>query len=224
MKILTFDTSLNKTYITFGEDDKIIVSKEICSDGEKFHSAYLVLEIISILKSQNLTMQEIDAAGVNIGPGSFTGIRICTVIARVAAQQTGMKVVPVPSLEILAKINNTDKNSLVLLDARKQKAYTAQYDCRGKQISPPQTVNYDEIKQIADDEKFVIITDKAMSKLLAEREIASINYEESNYPLGKYLYEITRDKLKSGDDFYWAKVKPLYIQPPSITMPKKAGA
>ena len=35
MKILTFDTSLNKTYITYGVDHKIIIKKEICSDSEK---------------------------------------------------------------------------------------------------------------------------------------------------------------------------------------------
>ena len=101
MKILTFDTSLNKTYITYGEDEKIIISKAIKSSDEKYHSAYLVPEIINILKEQNITMQNIDAIGINEGPGSFTGIRICTVIARVAAQQLNINVVPVPSLEIL---------------------------------------------------------------------------------------------------------------------------
>ena len=64
MKILTFDTSLNKTYIAYGEDDKILVSKAISSNDEKYHSAYLVPEIVNLLKSQKITMQDLDAIGI----------------------------------------------------------------------------------------------------------------------------------------------------------------
>jgi hypothetical protein len=35
-----------------------------------------------------------------------------------------------------------------------------------------------------------------------------------------YLAEITEEKLKTGNNFNWAKVKPLYIQKPSITISK----
>ena len=222
MKILTFDTSLNKTYISYGEDDKILVSKAICSDDEKYHSAYLIPEIINILKTQNIKMQDIDVIGINEGPGSFTGIRICTVIARVAAQQLNIKVVPTPSLEILSHINKTDKKSLILLDARKNKAYSAIY---GKnEITPPHCITYDEIEEVVKSDDFEVITDNSMYKLLAEKNISSVNYEAEDYPLGEYLYKITYKKQASGGDFHWAKAKPLYIQPPSITMPKKAGA
>ena len=43
MKILTFDTSLNKTYITYGEDEKIITSKAINSSDEKYHSVRMIV-------------------------------------------------------------------------------------------------------------------------------------------------------------------------------------
>lgn len=224
MKILTFDTSLNKTYITYGVDDKIIVKKEICSDSEKYHSAYLIPEIIDILKSENIMLQDIDAIGINEGPGSFTGIRICTVIARTAAQQLGIKVVPVPSLEILSKINSTDKKSLVVLDARKQKAYIAIYNGDEVVISP-KSINIDELSDLVAQDEYQIITDFSMHEKLQKMEISSVNYEADDYPLGKFLYEIVYKKLQNPEnDYFWAKVKPLYIQPPSITPPKKVGA
>ena len=169
-------------------------------------------------------MQDINVIGINEGPGSFTGIRICTVIARVAAQQLNIKVVPTPSLEILSYINKCSKKSLILVVARKNKAYSAIYDKNHEEIIPPHCITYDEIENVVKSDDFAVITDNSMYKLLAEKNLSSVNYEAEDYPLGEYLYKITYKKQASDKDFHWAKAKPLYIQPPSITMSKKAGA
>lgn len=223
MKILTFDTSLNKTYITYGEDENIIFSKILSSDGEKYHSAYLIPELLDLFKKENITFSDIDVIGINEGPGSFTGIRICTVIARTAAQQTAEKVVPVPSLEILARINTGRKKSLVLLDARKNKVYAAIYNNSGDVIKSPYALNIDDLENLINSDDFTIITDSSMYSKLLEKNINSVNYEADNYELGKYLYRIICEKIKTDTDFHWAQAKPLYIQPPSITKPKKVG-
>lgn len=223
MKILTFDTSLNKTYITYGEDENIIFSKILSSDEEKYHSAYLIPELLDLFKKQNITFNDIDVIGINEGPGSFTGIRICTVIARTAAQQTEGKVVPVPSLEILSRINTGNKKSLVLLDARKNKVYAAIYNNSGDVVKAPHALNVEDLQDLINSDNFTIITDSSMHAKLLEKNINSTNYEADNYELGKYLYRIICEKIKTDTDFHWAKAKPLYIQPPSITMPKKVG-
>ena len=104
MKILAFDTCLDKTYITLCDDDKIIKSEIICSDGENYHSAYLISTIVKVLKEAGLTTNDIDMIATDIGPGSFTGIRACVTVARVLAQQLNIKAVGVSSLEILSEI------------------------------------------------------------------------------------------------------------------------
>ena len=121
MKILAFDTCLDKTYITLAEDDKVLRSETIVSDGQNYHSAYLISTIVKVLKELNLTPKDIDMIATDIGPGSFTGIRACTTVARVLAQQLDIKAVGISSLEILSKI--LGGNDLVALDARKNKAY-----------------------------------------------------------------------------------------------------
>ena len=121
MNILAFDTCLDKTYITLGRDKDIIKSELILSDGENYHSAYLISTIVKILKEAGLTPKDIDMIATDIGPGSFTGIRACVTVARVLAQQLDIKAAGVSSLEILSKILGGD--DLVALDARKNKAY-----------------------------------------------------------------------------------------------------
>ena len=212
MRILTFDTALNKTYISLSENDIIIENPVIENREDKYHSAFLIQEIAQILKRNNLKMQDIDALGINIGPGSFTGIRACTTVGRVIAQQINAKLAGVSSLEILSKIN--ESKTLVTLDARKNCAYAAIYE-KGDEIESPKLLKIEELVEKA--KNYTVISDTAMFNKLKENDIESVNYETGNYPLNEYLAKITYEKLLNGNnDFNWAKVKPLYIQPPSI--------
>jgi len=220
MKTLTFDTSLNKTYITLSEDVNVIDSRILDSTDEKYHSAYLIPSIVDVLKKNNITMQDIKAIGTNIGPGSFTGIRVCNTIARVFAQALDIKLLGFSSLEILSKLNTTKKTTLVLLDARKEKVYEAIYSKEGKELKAPCATLKEDILNYNLDEYF-IVTDNSIKNFLAENGVSATSYEEKEYELGKYLATLTSDKLKKSDDnFNWAEVKPLYIQPPSISKPK----
>lgn len=212
MRFLTFDTALDKTYISLSEDNKIIEKPIIENSNDKYHSAFLIQEIANILKRNHLKMQDINAIGINIGPGSFTGIRACTTVGRVIAQQINAKLIGVSSLEVLSKIN-TGK-TLVTLDARKNSAYSAVYQ-DGEEIEPPRLLKIEELIEKA--KNITVISDTAIYKKLEENNILTINYEDGNYPLNEYLANIVFERLtKSTDDFNWAKVKPLYIQPPSI--------
>lgn len=201
MKILAFDTCLDKTYITLSEDDKIIESKIILSDGENYHSAYLISTIVEILKSNNLEPKDIDMIATDIGPGSFTGIRACTTVARVLAQQLDIKAVGVSSLEILSKI--LGGNDLVALDARKNKAYI--FD--GKILG---AIELEEVDKIVKGRK--VISDNSLFKRLKENASEVVSYQQGEYSLGEILAKLALEKQETD----WRKLKPLYIQPPPV--------
>lgn len=201
MKILGFDTCLDKTYITLADDEKIIKSEVISSDGENYHSAYLISAIVKVLKDNGLTPKDIDMVTTDVGPGSFTGIRACTTVARVLAQQLNIKAVGVSSLEILSKILGGD--DLVALDARKNKAYI--YD--GKILGAVELEKVDEIVK-----NRTVITDNSLLERLVTKAEKAISYQALSYPLGEILIKIALTK-EEGD---WKKLKPLYIQPPPV--------
>lgn len=71
------------------------------------------------MHENNIEPKDLDAIGTNVGPGSFTGIRACTTVARMMAQQLDIKACGISSLEILEQINPTQKPTMVALDARK---------------------------------------------------------------------------------------------------------
>ena len=201
MKILAFDTCLDKTYITLAEDDKILKNEIIVSDGENYHSAYLISTIVKVLKDFGLTPKDIDMIATDIGPGSFTGIRACTTVARVLAQQLGIKAVGVSSLEILSQI--LDSNDLVALDARKNKAYIYDRKILG-------AIELEKVDEMVRGKR--VITDNSLKERIKLNAGEVISYQESDYQLGEILAKLALKKEETD----WRKLKPLYIQPPPV--------
>lgn len=218
MNILGFDTCLDKMYVSGKFNDKLLSSKIIENTQEHYHSAYLISTIRDFLKENALTPQDIDAITINIGPGSFTGIRACTTVARVFAQgvevnKNGLKTVGISSLEILSRLSKHQK-TMVALDARKNMAYVAIFGNKNE-IFAPKALPLDEVKDMIAQNDYEIITDDKLQLVLG-----GTSYQSFNDDLGQYLIQIAEEKLVSGYDTNWRKLLPLYIQPPPVTIKK----
>ena len=202
MITLVFDTCLDKMYVALKKDDKILTSKIVENHDNKYHSAFLISTIKDTLKENDIEPKDIDLIGVNIGPGSFTGIRACVTVARVMAQQLNCKAVGISSLEILSKC--VENSPLVALDARKNCAYLYQDgEIKG-------AVDLEKVKEIINSGKYNVITDDKLQSVLG-----GISYQQQNYPLGEILAELAVEK-SFDDECNWRLLKPLYIQPPPM--------
>jgi len=223
MKILAFDTCLDKMYVALGDGVEILSSEIVETTATTYHSAFLISTIAKVLQDNNLTPQDIDVIATNIGPGSFTGIRACTTVARVMAQQLNLRAVGVSSLEILSRINESEKPftlhsslfTLVALDARKSMAYTAIYE-NGVEIQAPKAILLDDIKKMITEENYFVVTDNKLQSVLG-----GISYQSENYDLGEVLIKIAAEKLKTDYDTNWQTLLPLYIQPPALHVKKE---
>ena len=201
MKILAFDTCLDKMYVVLKDDEHLLASEIVENQGSKYHSAFLISTIQRVLSENNLKPQDLDLIATNIGPGSFTGIRACTTVARVMAQQLSCKVVGVSSLEILAKSLGCD-NPLVALDARKNSAYLyVDGEIKGE-------IHLEEVKSLIESGKYKVLTDDKLQPILG-----GVSYQQEKLPLGEILAELAQQKDTDGN---WRKLKPLYIQPPPM--------
>ena len=220
MKILAFDTCFSKSYITLSIGSDIIQSKIIESNENNYHSVYLIPEIRNLLVKNNLSVKDLDAIGVNIGPGSFTGIRASVVIARVLCQQFNIKLAGVNSLTVLSNLNKDKNHTTVILDARKNKVYFGEYN-NSSEISPPCLIEKSELLLKIKPNSF-IISDCSIGNFLEQNGINYLNHEQINENYGMYLIKTVQEMLKNRNDGYnWAQVRPLYLQKPSITKPKE---
>jgi len=203
--LLAFDTCLDRTYIGISDNktfsDYIIVENE----GSTYHSAFLISNIREILKRNNLTPNDIKTIATDIGPGSFTGIRACMTVAKVMANQLKLKTIGISSLEILSKINQPEKQQLVLLDARKNKAYAWHNKILG-------AIPIEELKEKVATNEYSIITDDAMFEIFKPICKDIVSYTKIKHNLAKNIIEIANGK----DSSEYKNLEPLYIQPPPI--------
>ena len=206
MILLNFDTALDKTYVALSNDDNLLTSKIIENTEDNYHSAFLISTIKDVLKENNLTPKDVNLIGVNVGPGSFTGIRAALTVAKVMAQELNIKIVPVESLKILSKLSESDKKTLVIMDARRSMAYVY-----GNYEDEIKLLNIDEVKEIIKNDNYQIISDKSMAEHLG---IDSIVYENGNYDLGKILNKLAFENRDNA--ILPNELKALYIQPPPI--------
>jgi len=134
MLILAISTSSKICSVALLEDDKKL--KELNIDNLKTHSENLVPLIDELLVSANKTISEIDLIACDVGPGSFTRIRIGISTAKAIAEVNQIPVVSCSSLEGLSyNIPACSSTLCSLIDARNIQVYCGILDNNHKLIN-----------------------------------------------------------------------------------------
>ncbi len=126
MKVLALETATKAGSIAVMDDDSFI--GEVKLDVSVAHAERVMDSIAWLLKSSSISINEIDAFAVSIGPGSFTGLRIGLSTIKGLAFSTKKPVVPVPTLDAFAaRFPYCSYYICPMLDARKNEVYAALY-------------------------------------------------------------------------------------------------
>ena len=92
------------------------------------HAEHIAQCIKFLLSSNNVSPFDIFCAGIAVGPGSFTGLRIGIAFIKGFFLAQNAKIVSVSSLEALAASwNVTNKNIVCVFDARNNNVYWARF-------------------------------------------------------------------------------------------------
>jgi tRNA threonylcarbamoyladenosine biosynthesis protein TsaB len=125
MKILAIETSTLLGGVAVTDSSSGLIA-EIRLNVKSTHSERLMTEVDHLLTRSMLTVSDIDAFAVSVGPGSFTGLRIGISTAKGFCCATGKPVVAVPTLEAFAWNFPFSRYPVcTLLDARKKEVYAA---------------------------------------------------------------------------------------------------
>jgi len=90
------------------------------------HAAELMPAVARCMDEAGLGWEELDALGVGVGPGMFTGLRIGLATAHGLAAASGVELRPVSSLAALAA--PATGPALAVIDARRDEVFAALYD------------------------------------------------------------------------------------------------
>jgi len=195
MNILALSTSSNVCSVALVKDTLCI--KELNIDDKKTHSEHLMPLIKELLDGQNMSLKNIDLIAVDVGPGSFTGIRIGIGTAKGLAMPNNIPIATVSSLEALAyNAQDTKGHICSLIDARNNQVYCGLFDSE-------YTLCED---YMADD------INNVMSKLKTYDDITFVRDEDNNIHaenVGIAGYRKYASGLKESAD----TIVPLYLRP-----------
>ena len=153
MLVLAIDTATKIGSVAL-YDDKTGVIGEINLYVKVNHSNVIMDAVDSLFKLSGLTIKDVDRIAVTIGPGSFTGIRIGTAIAKGLAYSLKKPIVGVNELDVLAHMGENREDIIVpLIDARKERVYFSKYRYIDNILLREEEYKDGELREILDDLK-----------------------------------------------------------------------
>lgn len=126
MKILCIDTSSKLCSVAILENTTLINKLEL--DNGLTHSETLMPLIKDLLEKSNLSLKYINLLVSDIGPGSFTGIRIGVATCKAFSDSINIPCVGISSLEVLAYNSKNDGIICSTIDCKNDNCYFALYE------------------------------------------------------------------------------------------------
>lgn len=133
--ILALETTDAQASVALFRDGEVV---ETLIDSAQRHEETVMPAVEKLLKEAGIVPKNLTGLAVDIGPGSFTGVRIGVCHTNAMAYALGIPVVGVDALKALAFPHfGQGKPVCALIDARNGNGYGALYDENGEALIPP---------------------------------------------------------------------------------------
>jgi tRNA threonylcarbamoyladenosine biosynthesis protein TsaB len=140
VNLLALETATSVCGVALLRDGVLMAERWV---DERYVAAERLFGFIDeVLQQGGVSVGELSAVAVSIGPGSFTGLRIGLSVAKGLHAATGLEIVPVPTLEALATAGadcaRTGGAAMILaaLDARRNEVYCQLFDIGSDRVAP----------------------------------------------------------------------------------------
>ncbi len=200
MMLLALDTTSAVATAALVRDGSLV--EERSADASRKHAETALPLIDELLEANGVSIGEIDLFAVDIGPGSFTGVRIGVSLVNALAFATGKKIIPVNALLALYEGScEREKPVCAMIDARNKNVYAAIYQA-GREVIAPEGAELD------------VFLRRVPANAVFAGDIHSAN---ATYPTAKDVGRAALDRLDSAEDV----VEPLYLRPSQAERLKK---
>jgi tRNA threonylcarbamoyladenosine biosynthesis protein TsaB len=230
MKVLAIDTAASLCAACVYDAAAMLELGRSVRDIGKGHAEVLmdvIGEALAVTGTRKpaLTLKQIGALAVSVGPGSFTGIRVGVSVARGLALALKIPSVGVGTLEALAfeaREKFGGKSVLAAIDGGRDGTYAAVYDGFGKLAYDPAVVEWATIVELAGGVD--VVAGSAARRIVdtASPDRLLIGPEGPTADIGSYA------RLALAKGFAGDKPRPLYLRAPDarpqahLALPRKS--
>jgi tRNA threonylcarbamoyladenosine biosynthesis protein TsaB len=229
--ILNIDTSTEVCSVSLFNDGKLCAIREN-KEGLN-HSTLLTVYIKETLFSQNVKTKELDAVAISGGPGSYTGLRIGTSVAKGICYAAKLPLIAISPLQAMAGYvaKNAVKHNLTIedntlfcpmIDARRMEVYTAFYNCDNNIVRKvaADIIEHDSYTNFLGKGKVVFFGNgagKCKDTLTHKNAIFIDDIKTSS----EYMGQLSENAFIEKDFVDVAYYEPFYLKDFVATVPKK---
>jgi tRNA threonylcarbamoyl adenosine modification protein YeaZ len=192
---------------------KISNLHEVRWDKRAAHSEIATVKLSELLTITGVTLPELTHVAVNVGPGSFTGIRVGLSLARSLAYSLNLPIAGINSLENLALAKcPADGRVFVALKAVQNFFYCAGFELLNGELRlllEPQSA---EEPRLAELIRSIASSESSSTKVLVETQTSGFEHTSSAPGLLQYVARGAGATVNSSKFSTWQDVEPLYIR------------
>jgi tRNA threonylcarbamoyladenosine biosynthesis protein TsaB len=223
MKVLAIETSGKAGEFAVVDEDRVLSESGIDVAGRLVEKG--VGEVADAIARAGMSLDDLDAVAVSIGPGSFTGLRVGLAIAKGLCFRREIALVGVPTLDAMAEaLRGRAGFTAPVIDARRGEIYFSIYSSDGDAVKrlagylalPPETA-VRRIRRECGDAPVLLAGDALaaygdflVSGLGAGSEPAP---EEAWRPRAAVIGRLGLAMLAEGNVLDPATAEPIYIRP-----------
>ena len=122
MSVLAIETSCDRLGVAIVDDVRVLASYAVLA--ERPHAVELPNALTRVLDAAGRRFADVEGVAIDIGPGSFTGLRIGLAFVKALLYHTERPLVAVPSLDVLAANARFAAEAICpIIDAKQRKVY-----------------------------------------------------------------------------------------------------
>lgn len=219
--ILHIETSTKVCSVALSCDEKLI-AESIDIEGQN-HIKLLTVLIDKILSEARFDIKLLDAVAISQGPGSYTGLRIGTSVAKGICYAQEIPLIAINTLQILANQPRI-KTSVIcpMIDARRMEVYCQLFDSELVSLSDVEAKILDEysFQEILEKQKMTFVGDGA-EKFKTICTSPNAVFLKGIYPQAKDMISLAKKAFDARNYVDVAYFTPFYLKKFQVTQSKK---
>ena len=221
--ILSVDTSSRYAGVVLSDEERVVSCRLWYSRVN--HTAELMPAVAQTLESQQVSVHDLEAVAVALGPGGFSSLRVGLSVAKGLAAASGLPIIGVGTLDLEAyPYLETGVAVCAMLDVGRGEVATANFDCQGHAAGEETIWTPDALlDSITEPTQFCGEGVVPWVSLIKDR-LGAIGIVMASPSPGTRLWSlaaIARDRLVAGITDDPIILEPNYIRMPSIGTPKQ---
>ncbi len=211
--ILNLETTTKNCSVSLAEYGQLLAVREHNEQGYS-HAEKLQPYIDEVLNESKLNMKDLAAVAISQGPGSYTGLRIGTSLAKGLCYALEIPLIAISTLHAQAtQLKHVQGVIVSVIDARRMEVYQAVFDSDYKEVSPVEShvVEANSYDQWLQRGQVYFIGD-ATEKIKTMIHHPSAIFCDNHWPSAIQMAALSFEKYRNSEFVDMAYFEPFYLK------------